>query len=426
MRTGSTVSALSHDPQIRQNDSQWPGTTEPPQLTFDGDVFELTAEDWALFVREAERRLRIVESLFKNSIAQPVSNNALQQAAIELHTVKGDAGIVGAMDFRAAVHEAESMLFALSRREEESRSPESVLMVVDVLWRALEPHRKQANAEAAPPQPPPRADDSAPLVRKLHDSVRPSRRPDADRSGMVSALGGAPTESATLPISLLRRIELGAVRVLELTGNPRGPLASALQELETAVVAAASTEASELWSRLEHATPAFASAAGKRASVSCGGYDTPIPRRHYRALMSALVQLLRNAIAHGLEDEEVREERHKHPIGRIAFDARTRFDAVIVSIEDDGGGIDEEALLASAVTEGHLTVEQAARLPREEVYELMFLPTLSTAEQPTALAGRGLGLDVVRRELEQIGATLDVKSEPERFTRFEIVLPLGV
>ncbi len=219
---------------------------------------EATRQELALFVSEADRRLRSVEALFSEAIDRAPSDAMLRLAALELHTLKGDAGLVGALDFRAAVHEAESVLFALKHRPEAERSVEPVLKLVDVLMQGLVPHREQLGTACAI-RP---LGDSVKLVRKVHDTVRPPSAP-GNLAAVAFPLDEAEVEPTVMPSHALHRIELATSRLVGLANGINGELGSAVLELQRAVTEASSCPAREIWTRLTSATPAFASAAGK-------------------------------------------------------------------------------------------------------------------------------------------------------------------
>ncbi|PZQ73518.1 MAG: hybrid sensor histidine kinase/response regulator, partial [Variovorax paradoxus] len=136
----------------------------------------------------------------------------------------------------------------------------------------------------------------------------------------------------------------------------------------------------------------------------------------------AFEHLLRNCVAHGIEDAEVRERAGKDPAGLITIDLRHEGNDVSVSFRDDGAGLQRDRILQRAQALG--LVEQGQVLSDDEVAELIFKPGFSTATQVSELAGRGIGMDVVRSEVAALGGRIETHSAPAQGTEFRLVLPL--
>lgn len=161
-----------------------------------------------------------------------------------------------------------------------------------------------------------------------------------------------------------------------------------------------------------------AKATGKRAVLEVEGADVGIDRAILERLRDPLVHLIRNAIDHGIEPPQTRQARGKPPAGTIRLAARPKGGQLEVTVGDDGGGFDLAALRRRAHERG------IALDPADDVARAAFLPGLSTAESVTSLSGRGVGLDVVRTEVEALGGTVNVTSTPGAGTQFLFALPL--
>jgi two-component system chemotaxis sensor kinase CheA len=136
------------------------------------------------------------------------------------------------------------------------------------------------------------------------------------------------------------------------------------------------------------------------------------------------MHMIRNAIDHGIETAQQREKIGKPSAGTIALNAFQKGTHVMVEIEDDGGGIDEDALVARARQIGVVSPEEAEALSRDERIALIFLPGLSTKSEATDLSGRGVGMDVVRTNISKLGGVIDVQSERMIGTKMTITLPI--
>jgi two-component system chemotaxis sensor kinase CheA len=162
---------------------------------------------------------------------------------------------------------------------------------------------------------------------------------------------------------------------------------------------------------------------GKEVEFIIEGGETELDRSVMDGLNDPLLHLIRNAIDHGIEIPEKRVAAGKPPKGTLLLSAKRDRDNVIITIEDDGGGINADKVKEKAVRAGLITSEAAEALSREEAYELLFCPGFSTAEVITDVSGRGVGLDVVKNSIESLKGTVRVDSIEGTGTKFELLLP---
>ncbi|MGD9491263.1 MAG: chemotaxis protein CheW, partial [Methanoregulaceae archaeon] len=162
---------------------------------------------------------------------------------------------------------------------------------------------------------------------------------------------------------------------------------------------------------------------GKEVEFIIEGGETELDRSVMDGLNDPLLHLIRNAIDHGIEIPEKRVAAGKPPKGTLLLSAKRDRDNVIITIEDDGGGINADRVKEKAVRAGLITSEAAEALSREEAYELLFCPGFSTAEVITDVSGRGVGLDVVKNSIESLKGTVRVDSTEGTGTKFELLLP---
>ncbi|MCW6038178.1 hybrid sensor histidine kinase/response regulator [Spirulina subsalsa FACHB-351] len=154
------------------------------------------------------------------------------------------------------------------------------------------------------------------------------------------------------------------------------------------------------------------------------GRDTKIDESLVDALRMPLLHLLRNAFDHGIEPPPEREKLGKPPTGQIEIAAYHQGGQTIITIQDDGRGIDPEQIRQTAINKGFITPEQAASLPLTDLYDLLFWPGFSTTDTTTSLSGRGVGLDVVRSSLRQVRGSVKLDSRQGKGTTFILKLPL--
>jgi two-component system chemotaxis sensor kinase CheA len=160
----------------------------------------------------------------------------------------------------------------------------------------------------------------------------------------------------------------------------------------------------------------------KEVQVQIEGEETEMDRSMVDGLAEPLVHMIRNSVDHGLEPGREREASNKPRVGSIFISAYHEGSSVVIEVRDDGRGLDKKRILAKALDRGLIRPEQ--ELSEEEVHQLIFMPGFSTAKEVTAISGRGVGLDVVKRSVEAMRGRLVIKSEPGRGTSFKLVLPL--
>jgi chemosensory pili system protein ChpA (sensor histidine kinase/response regulator) len=167
-------------------------------------------------------------------------------------------------------------------------------------------------------------------------------------------------------------------------------------------------------------------AAGKSVVLEVRGETVEMDTTIVELMADPLIHLVRNAIAHGIEPEEVRRREGKAPQGTIHLGAAHKGGSIYIEVADDGRGIDVEAVGEAARRGGFVTAETLARLGERDILDLIFLPGLTTASSVTTAAGRGVGMDVVRANISRLGGEIEVQTEAGRGTRFRIRLPLTV
>jgi len=163
---------------------------------------------------------------------------------------------------------------------------------------------------------------------------------------------------------------------------------------------------------------------GKRVRVELIGEEVEVDRAILDHLDEPLLHIVRNAVDHGIEMPEDRTRAAKDPVGTIRITARRTGGRLKLSIEEDGAGIDVETVRKRAIERGLLVEMVAEDLPPERICELIFEPGISTRSEVTAVSGRGVGMDAVKRTLEGLGGSITVHDRPGQGTAFEIDLPV--
>jgi two-component system chemotaxis sensor kinase CheA len=162
----------------------------------------------------------------------------------------------------------------------------------------------------------------------------------------------------------------------------------------------------------------------KEINLELEGEETDLDKNLVEALADPLVHLVRNSVDHGIEAPDVREKMGKPRTGKVVLAAQQEGDHIVLSITDDGGGMDPGVLRRKASEKGLMDAESADRLSDQEAFNLIFHPGFSTKDTISDVSGRGVGMDVVKTKISQLNGTIDVQSEKGVGTRIAIKVPL--
>ncbi|MBP7147978.1 MAG: chemotaxis protein CheA [Acidobacteria bacterium] len=201
-------------------------------------------------------------------------------------------------------------------------------------------------------------------------------------------------------------------------------LSAITSELQEGVMKTRMQPIANAWARLPRLVRDLCVACGKSARLETAGSQTELDRTLLEAIKDPLTHLVRNAVDHGIEAPAARSAAGKPEQGAVRLRACHEGGQVIVEIADDGAGIRADKVRAKALANGLVDEEQAAALSDREVLQLIFLPGLSTAEAVTNVSGRGVGMDVVKTNIEKIGGTIELDSRPGLGTTVRIRIPL--
>lgn len=194
--------------------------------------------------------------------------------------------------------------------------------------------------------------------------------------------------------------------------------------LQDEITAARMVPIGTLYSRLSRAVRDAAKSTGKQVDLDLAGSETELDNNIIQQISDPLVHLVRNSVAHGIELPEARREAGKPELGRVTLRAYHRGNHIYIEVEDDGRGIDYERVKQSAIDRGLVSPETAGNLTERELRDMLFHPGFSTAPMKTELAGRGVGLDVVRANLNALNGEIEIQSTPGAGTKFILKVPL--
>ncbi len=407
------------------------------------------------FLAETTEHLDAASTQLVQFESEP-SNSAIVASIFRLvHTIKGTCGFLGLTRLEAIAHVAEAAISRL--REGRTATPELVTLILAAVDR-IKLILSEIEANAAEP-----AGDDADLIGALNAFLIEPGRPAAPAQGSHGAREPLPRRSSLLPdafsgtepsrpgeppkrsetirvdVSSLERIMV-LVSELVLTRNqllelhrkqedeaakaPMQRLSALTSDLQDSVMRARMQPLSRLFARLPRLVRELSVETGKRLSLIVDGGETELDRQLIEVIRDPLTHILRNAADHAIEPPEDRLAAGKSETGTIRISASHEAGYIAVSVADDGRGLDVEKIKAKALARGLIAASEIDGIAPEAVYRFIFLPGFSTAATVTNISGRGVGLDVVRENIETIGGSINVSSTFGKGTSFNLKIPL--
>lgn len=388
------------------------------------------------FLTETAENIGVVDNEIVRWERNPNDRAVLDNIFRLVHTIKGTCGFLNLPRLEALAHAGETVL----GRVRDGKLMVSAPVVTEVLasldgikaiLRVLETTGRE-----------PEGDDAI-LIARL-ERVAAGEASGAEPAASANAEGDAASlrapQNIRVSVDLLEQL-MTTVSELVLTRNQLLQIARragegdayavALQrlsqcvsELQDGVMRTRMQPISNAWGALPRMVRNLALELGKKIELDMIGGETELDRQLLELVKDPLAHMVRNAADHGIEDPKVRVAAGKRETGRICLNAFQEGGHIVIELTDDGRGLDAERLKAKAVDAGLLREREAAELSAAQAAKLIFHPGLSTAEAITAVSGRGVGMDVVKANIEKIGGTIEVDSTPGRGARFMLRIPL--
>ena len=338
-----------------------------------------------------------------------------------LHAIE-ETGVEGEQDFR----ELSQTLAAVAAEDSSAAEPEVAT---------------PAPSAAAPPPSAPQTAPPVP-VAPTPEAIAPSTAPFSSPQPPPST---APAKPASPSSDTSIRVDVGLLAsILDLVGElvlARNELRSiestdpvlegvihrintVTNSLQEAAVKTRMQPIEHVFNKFPRTVRDLAVACGREVQLVIDGADTELDRTLIESIRDPLTHLIRNAADHGIEAPAVRESAGKPRAGQLLLRAFHESGQVTIEVQDDGAGIPVEAVRAKAVARGLIDADNAALLPDDRVLQFIFEPGFSTAAQVTSVSGRGVGMDVVKTNIEAIGGTVDISSRPGLGTTVRVRVPL--
>ncbi len=406
-------------------------------------------ENMADFLSESREHIANAEGTLLELEENPSDGELINTVFRAFHTIKGVAGFLHLDPIVRLAHSAEFLLDA-ARKETitlNSGSIDLILKSCDQMTRLIEaiegapgPLRGELDAlirlldeaaagkEIAPAAPsaggaPKKAatsesggGDSGARARRRDQTVKVSTaRMDAlvDMVGELVIAQQMVVQDPTIQSINDQRVQ----RNLTHTGK-------IIRDLQEVAMSLRMVTLKALFQKMARLVRDVSSKAGKRIRLEIEGEDTELDRTVVEEISDPLVHMIRNACDHGIEPEEERIRAGKPAIGTLALRAYHRGGSIVIEVADDGRGLDREKILKKAIERGLVGDRDPAEISDDEVHNMIFLPGFSTAEKVTDISGRGVGMDVVRRNIEALRGHVEIRSKKGEGSTFFMRLPL--
>jgi len=455
-------------------EAQAPAHAEPEQkdVLLDlnmGENHELLGE----FHAEVVDHLQQIEAALLVLDQEPGNHEALNSIFRSFHTIKGNAGFLGLVPMHTLAHEVESLL-DLARNDklrlnpaiitEILRSRDALQALTQQVGLALEKAQMPSEvipvshliravkslalgAGSAPEADAPASIESAPAPKGA-SAAQPepaaaqaeTQAPPTANSIEAHAMGKT-TTGQTVRVNtekvdslmdmvgelvIVQSQLIESARSLGTNGSPLSRNVSQLsritKELQHTAMSLRMIPIKPTFQKMERLARDLARNFGKKVLFQVNGEDTELDRTVVEEIGDPLVHMMRNALDHGLELPEQRIASGKSETGTVELSAYHQGSNIVIELKDDGRGINPDFIFKKAVEKG--VISASAALSREEIYALLFAPGFSTAEKVTSVSGRGVGMDVVKRNIEKMRGKIEISSEIGKGSTFKIKLPL--
>ncbi len=405
------------------------------------------------FLAESQENLEQVDRDLVNLEGGSTDQGLLDRVFRAIHTIKGTCGFLGFGRLEALSHAGESLLGHLRDRKRKVTPDISAALMemVDALRSVMQAIERTGSDERP-------GVDLDGLMQRLTDLAPVEDPGEAGRGGGIAGEGvgsGSGSRSGGGAEGKVAVVKEGAdsfvrvdVRVLDrlmdlagelvlvrnqLVGRENGSrerspslqqLDGIVGELQDAVMRTRLQPVSRIWGRFPRLVRDLAAACGKMVKLQMEGGSTELDRSLIEAIRDPLTHLVRNAVDHGIEAPDCRLSAGKPLEGLLWLRAYHEAGKVVIEVGDDGAGIDTEAVLERAVERGLVSPDAARTMGPGEIEQLIFRPGFTTTETVSHLSGRGVGLDVVRTNIERLNGHVEVETTPGEGTVFRLTIPL--
>ncbi|MCP4675542.1 MAG: hypothetical protein GY854_08555 [Deltaproteobacteria bacterium] len=419
---------------------------EPVTVERDEEDLELFAD----FLEESEEWVDSCDRVLMEVEQSGANEEQIGTLFRTFHSIKGLAGQFELEDIATMTHATEDVLSSVRSGTFQLKGP-----VLDVVFESTGLLRKllgqvrQALEKSVEFSRSPEAPKHVERLRAINRGEMPSQEiapqfAKASEAATAEPSGAAPSEDRKLKETIKVDVELlGAFEELvkkldsvaatvassEETRSVApvdvaeafDSLAGLVGELQDIGIQLRMVEVRPLFQKMSRMVRDLSKKTDKLVKLAVSGADTKVGRKMVEKLGAPLMHMIRNSVDHGIEKAEQRKELGKPVLGTVSLGAHWENKDVVVEVRDNGKGLDRTAILSKAVEQG--LVENGESMSDEEIFKLIFHPGFSTAQKVTAISGRGVGMDVVRKDIESLDGRIEIQSELHKGSTFRIVLP---
>lgn len=438
-------------PQMPQSASD-----EPQAMTISEEDAPLVQD----FITESTEHVETAESALLELENHPEDSELINKIFRAFHTIKGMAGFLNLTEIQSLAHSSESLL-------DLARKSQLVLAgdISDVVFGAIDGLKKMLAAlkgsvesstpvvsheslpslleklKAAAEGRPPSSQQAAAKAQETDRKLDAILEDPSDLQKKTAAVPGTHAAEEKIKVNTTRLDSLinlaGELVIAQLMVAEEVSLGQShehglaqrvahqgkiVRELQELSMSMRMVPVQGVFQKMSRLARDLSRKAGKPVDFITTGEETELDRTMVDKMSDPLVHMVRNALDHGIEPSETRIKAGKNPTGRVELRAFHQAGNIVIQMEDDGKGLDKDRILKKAVEQG--VVEPGQELSEEEIFKLIFHPGLSTAEKVTSVSGRGVGMDVVKKNIESLRGRVEISSTPCKGTTFTIRLPL--
>lgn len=441
----------------------------PKSATEDLDLGGLISEEMvSQFVADTLDLLDTIDNNLLQLEKQPDDFDTIAAIFGAMHSIKGNSGFMGFEEIQEIAMETETILDSMRKKELEADAT-----IISILLSNIETIRKRVEninknddaAENIPiieekpvaetPKPLPKVQenqkefiktDDQPKEIKSQEDIKPAKqvakvesKQDAVaavsknfqqqqkqdirvETNKIDKLFDLVGELITIETMVTKNPDLAGM-TLPSFAKAANQLNKITRELQEVTMSVRMMPLEGLFNKMKRLVRDVSIKLGKKIDFAISGQETEMDKNVIDEISDPLVHILRNSLDHGIEDAEERLNSGKPEIGKISLSARYEGNEILISVKDDGAGINKEKVLKKAEEKGLLTIP-AEKMTDKEIFALLFEPGFSTAKQVTDISGRGVGMDVVRKNIEKLRGAIDVESEYGKGTTVTLRIPL--
>ncbi|MFL1462776.1 chemotaxis protein CheW [Roseococcus sp. DSY-14] len=392
------------------------------------------------FLTETREGLQSLDGALLQLERNPADRQVLGEIFRIVHTIKGTCGFLGLGRLEGVAHAAENVL-GLWRDGSLGVTPAGITTILSALDR-IRAIVEGLEASGSEPE-----GDDAPLKAALEATSRgeapapaaPAEAPAAEAAPAAEGTGPGAPQSIRVAVEVLEELMV-LVSELVLTRNqllqlaraeenaafavPLQRLSQITSDLQDGVMKTRMQPIGNAWSKLPRLVRDLTNELGKRITLEMRGAETELDRQVLELIKDPLTHMVRNSADHGLESPEQRRAAGKPETGRILLNAFHEGGHIVLEIGDDGRGLNTDRIRQKVLAQGLATEAELAGMGEHEIHRFIFRAGFSTAAEVTSVSGRGVGMDVVKTNIERIGGLVDLRSREGKGTTFTIKIPL--